>query len=234
MKNKFLQFFVTTACVVLLISSFYSCKKGSPNDPSPEDILQKKIGDVIPQQYLDTLKKLGFPVNEGTTPPNMEGAYFVNNFKLTKSNVPGDEIGYQFNNAKFKLFNQSTKDYGISLIGEHLLTLKDTSVTTAISGSGNNFTIYGKIKSVTKPYTAIFATIISGVKVGNNIKNLKVGLINVDDMNTPPGIFIPEGLGRVAYDADLTSEGIDYDTKSSAIVKENIFKSLINSGAVIK
>jgi len=123
-----------------------------------------------------------------------------------------------------KFFNQHNDDFGISLIGEHVLTLRDTSIVTAISGSGNNFTIYGKVKSTYGSYSAIFATIISGVKEGNNIKDYTIGLINIDNSKGGTGIFVPEGKARVAYDSDLITESIEYDSKTANSGNEKALK----------
>lgn len=199
---------------IISISYLAACKKGQ-DGPSNEEILKNKIGDVIPQQYLDTLKKLNFPVNEGTTPPNMEGSFYASPLVLKASNIAGDNPGHVFQSSKIKFFDQHNDDFGISLIGERVLTLRDTSIVTAISGSGNNFTIYGKVKSTYGSYSAIFATIISGVKEGNNIKNYTIGIINIDNSKGGTGLFVPEGKARVGYDSDFISESIDYDTKAA-------------------
>lgn len=214
MKNISIKKTLLGLLSILSLSYFTACKKDKEG-PSNEDILKKKIEDVIPQQYLDTLKALNFPINEGTTPPNVEGAFYASPLILKKSNISGDKPGDQFQSSKIKFFDQHNDDFGISLIGEHVLTLRDTSIVTAISGSGNNFTVYGKVKSTYGSYSAIFATIISGVKEGNTIKNYTIGLINIDNTKGGTGIFVPEGKGRVAYDSDLTSESIDYDTKTA-------------------
>ncbi|ETZ21923.1 hypothetical protein [Pedobacter sp. V48] len=213
----------TSILILAIISISYlaSCKKGK-DGPSNEEILKNKIEDVIPQQYLDTLKTLNFPVNEGTTPPNMEGAFYVSPLILRVSNILGDKPGNAFLSSKVKFFDQHNDDFGISLIGEHVLTLRDTSIVTAISGSGNNFTIYGKVKSTYGSYSAIFATIISGIKEGNNIKNYTIGIINIDNSKGGTGIFVPEGKARVAYDSDLITESIEYDSKTAKAGNERI------------
>nr|WP_067059717.1 hypothetical protein [Mucilaginibacter sp. L294] len=227
MKNILLKAISTGILSIATLTYFSGCKK---DGPSNETILKNRISDVIPQKYLDTLKKLQFPINDGTNPPNMEGAYFANHLILKASNLPSDVIGNQFHDAKFKLFDQSIKDFGISLIGEHFLTLNDTSIVTAISGSGNNFTVYGKVKSTTGTKSAIFAIIISGTKDGNNIKNYTEGLINIDNSNGGTGVFLPEGKARIVYDSDLVSERINYDDEVSVTPKNNAI-GLLNAAA---
>lgn len=186
---------------------FYSCSKDdAAKGPSDEDILNKKIEDIIPQKYLDTLKILGLNINTGVTPPNVEGSYNIQPYILDTSNLDADKPrGYRFQDGIVHLSAQSNKDFSIKLIGEHFLTVSDTSIVTAISGSGNNFTVYGKVKSVTGNNSAIAAIIMTGTKDGNNIRNFRIGIINIDNSNGG-GLFIPEGKGRVAHDADFISE----------------------------
>lgn len=185
----------------------YSCSKDdAAKGPTDEDILHKKIEDIIPQKYLDTLKVLGLNINTGITPPNVEGSYDIKPYILDTSNIANDPSrGYRFADGILHLSAQSNKDFSIKLIGEHFLTISDTSIVTAISGSGNNFTVYGKVKSVSGNYSAVVAMIMTGTKDGNNISHFKIGIINIDNSNGG-SVFIPEGKGRVAHDADFISE----------------------------
>jgi hypothetical protein len=185
----------------------YSCKKDdAAKGPTDEDIQQKKIEDVIPQKYLDTLKVLGFNINAGVTPPNIEGSYDIKPYILDTSNISNDyPRNHRFADGILHLSAQSTKDFSIQLVGENFITIADTSVVTAISGSGNNFTVYGKVKSVNGSRSAIIAMIMTGTKDGNNIRNFRIGIINIDNSNGA-GVFIPEGKGRIGHDADFISE----------------------------
>jgi hypothetical protein len=210
MKNLLIAF-----CIVIF-GSLVSCKKTKDIAPTPEEILTKKISDILPQKYVDTLTKLGLNVNNGTTPPNIVGAYIAKPFKLKESNIEGDVPGMNFTDGYVKFFDQSTTDFGIKLVGKNLLNLADTSVTTAISGSGNNFTVYGKVKSTYGSNYAYFAILLSGVKEGNTIKNLNMGILNIDNQHGG-SIFIAEGQGRVAYDTDLVSESINFEAIAAQV-----------------
>lgn len=146
-------------------------------------------------------------IHQDVKPPNVEGTYSIKPYILEKSNINTDVPGYQFLNGEVKLFNQSTKDFGINLTGKNFLNTADTSLVTAVSGAGNNFTIYGKVKSVSGTHSAIFAIVISGTKEGTALKNVKVGIINIDNSNGGT-VYIKQGQGRVAYDSDHISESI--------------------------
>lgn len=189
---------------LIALSCFSSCKK----DLTDEEILKGKIEDIIPQQYLDTLEILGLTINSGTTPPNVEGIYFISQTILKASNIPGDFApGHQFADGRLKVINQSS-DFTVDLFGKNFLSTNDTSILTAISGSGNNFTIYGKVKAVSGSNSAIFGIIISGEKDGVNINDLSYGLINIDDTNGG-GVFIQEGQARLVFDNDFVSTPLD-------------------------
>ena len=56
------------ALIVGVVLQFSACSKSKDINPSDEEILSKKIEDIIPQQYVDSLTKLGFTINKGTTP----------------------------------------------------------------------------------------------------------------------------------------------------------------------
>lgn len=176
----------------------------SCNKVNPVTIQQQKISDVIPAKYLDTLKHLGITIHEGTTPPNIEGTYEISPVKSKASNIPGDIIGSYFANAKVKFYEQSNSDFGIRLLAINILSYRDSSLSTAISGSGNNFTVYGKVRTYSGTNTAVFGVVLSGEKDGSNLKNIEWGLINIDDSNGN-NAFIKEGQARLQYDIDFVS-----------------------------
>lgn len=199
-KQTFLRSMIAIIAICFIATT--GCKKDEL-----EEIQQKRIDEVIPQKYIDTLKQLGITINEGTTPPNMEGIYQISSAKLEASNISTDIIGTVYTAMKFKLFSQNNTDFSIQLYGKNFIGLIDTSIVTAVSGNGNNFTVYGKIKANNGLNYAIFGLIISGTKEGADLKDVKFSLINIDNSNGG-GFFIPEGKARLFYDADFISESI--------------------------
>lgn len=189
--------FALFALSVLIVS----CSK--KDDASAQ---QKKIDNIIPEKYLDTLKKLGITIYTGTTPPNVEGIYSISPVKSLASNVPGDVPGSTFfANAKVKFYEQNNTDFDIKVLGRSILNINDSSLSTAISGSGNNFSVYGKLRTYSGANTAVFGVVISGELDGTSIKNFVWGLINIDDSQDPGHAFIKEGQARLQYDIDYTS-----------------------------
>lgn len=202
-----------TQTFVLLLFAFGvlllppSCKK---DDSGEKDELQELIDGIIPQQYIDTLRGLGLTIYEGKNPPVVNGIYEFQPTVLLNSNRPTDVVGQTFANAKVLYQNQSNSTFKIDLLGKMLFGSNDTSINTAISGSGNFFTVYGQVKSTIGASTAIFAIIMSGELAAGGIKDFKYGIINVDGSGDIEGNFIKEGEGRIIHDSDQFSPKADF------------------------
>lgn len=205
--NKMKTTLFLTLCVMMMI---FACKKDNDTNEVVEAIkkeeLTRKINDIIPKQYQDTLAKLGIVLNQEVEPPNLEGAFGIKPLRLLKSNRPQDPANMVFNDVSVKFFTQD-KDNNIKLIGKNFVGNADTSIVTAISGKGNDFTIYGKVKAVQGSNLAIFGIVISGVKDGDLLRNVRYGIINID--NSKGGtVFIKQGDARAVFDTDLISGSI--------------------------
>ena len=205
--KTFKSILILTVCTVVL----FACKKDKENEEIVEatkkEELTRKIADIIPAQYQDTLTKLGIVINKDINPPSLSGgAYIYTPMVLFKSNRKEDPANLRFLDSRVKFFDQDA-DNNIKFIGKNLLNTADTSIVTAISGSGNQFTVYGKVKSVNGSNSAIFAIVMSGSKDGNVLRDIRMGLINID--NSKGGtVFIKQGEARVVSDTDKISESI--------------------------
>ncbi|MBX2967008.1 MAG: hypothetical protein KF845_12755 [Cyclobacteriaceae bacterium] len=212
------------ALLLLLLASVFiwSCDKELSEEEIKKEMLTKKIQDIIPQQYQDTLKKYGLVINEGIKPPNVEGVYSAKPLLLEKSNRPGDAPGMSFLAAKVQFSEQNNDDFSIKLEGRNFLNTIDKSIKTAVSGDGSLFTVYGTVKSESGSNHAIFAILMSGEMDGSNIKNLKYGLINVDNSNGG-AVFIKEGEARIIYDSDKVSEQISSLDRVKTTPEESVY-----------
>lgn len=220
MKNTSKLLAKLSFAVLALAFLLTGCKKEEKIAPTDQQILENKIQDIIPQKYLDTLKILGLTIHSSTTPPNVEGVYDISPTKLRSTNRPQDIVGSTGFNSKMKLFEQSSDDFSIRLLGKMFLSENDTSIATAISGSGNNFTVYGKVKSVFGGNSAIIAIILSATKDGDALRNVEFGIINIDNSNGG-NVFIEEGQGRVWFDSDFISNTTNVFRMSDRNMTEN-------------
>ncbi|SDF62968.1 hypothetical protein SAMN05421827_10131 [Pedobacter terrae] len=214
------------ALIVGVVLQFAACSKSKDINPSDEEILTKKIEDIIPQQYVDSLTKLGFTINKGTTPPNINGSYLFKPFTIKSSNIPNDSYqpGYVLIDGVVKFYEQNTSDFSIKMLGKNFIGAADTSMVTAISGNGNKFTVYGKVKAYRNGGYNFYAFLMSGEKDGNNIKNGVAGIMNIDDSHAGFGT-ITKGQGRVAFDGDYTSEPTDFNSKTATITERGVMSS---------
>jgi len=204
---KSLNFTLMLAVVVLGLSS---CSKNREltEEINQVEIQKKQIQQVIPDQYLDSLKKLGLTINTGISPVNVEGNYAINPLILQSTNIKGDyAIGYKFADARVNL-SQQKEDFSIKLLGKNFVSNRDTSLVTAVSGTGNSFTVYGKIKSTQGTKVAEFAIIFSGTLENKTIRGFKYGLICISNKNGSDATFIKEGQCRVIMESDGLSTAI--------------------------
>lgn len=204
MKKNDLSNKVMLISFFTLTTFFYACKKENRGNNLVQ-VQQQQINQVLPQKYIDTLKNLGLTLHDGTNPPIINGIYILSPIKLTASNIPGDVIGQVFTDAKIKILNQDNTNFSLGILGKNFLSINDTSIVSAISGEGNNFTIYGKIKANNGNNSAIFALVLSGTLDATMLKNIEYGIINIDNTNGN-GSFISEGKTRIVYEADSISE----------------------------
>lgn len=198
--------FKQSLLVLVIATTLFACKKDKEkvDELAKQEVLQKKIADIIPKEFQDTLTKLGLVINQDVNPPKFNNEAFIfTPFVLFKSNRPQDAPNLKFLDGRVKFFDQD-QDNNIKLIGKNLLNEADTSIVTAISGSGNQFTIYGKVKSFAGTNSAVFAIVISGSREGTELKDIRMGIINID--NSKGGTrFIKQGEARVAFDTDKIS-----------------------------
>ncbi|WP_437918520.1 hypothetical protein [Sphingobacterium sp. LRF_L2] len=200
----------------LLSMLFYACGKDDAQkineNLAKEEVLEKKIQEIIPDQYLDSLRKLGLEINSGTNPVIIDGFFKFSPVELVKTSVPNDQIqpGYVFNDGYLHIFNQK-EDFTIQLIGKNFISTVDTSAVTAISGSGNKFTIYGKVNSEFEKERAEFAMVFSGEYLDGVIIKYTLGILcikkNITDEDKSR--FIELGSGRLVRESDEIAERIN-------------------------
>jgi hypothetical protein len=185
--------------------------------------LPVQISSYFSKENIDTLKKLGLTFNTGRNPPSLQGIFNISPCVLLNSNIKNDPpAGYQFNDGFFCFLNQKS-DLSISFkMFESDTSTSSTGSGGFIFGSNDSFTICLNESGTSKEnsgntisYKA--ATVISGIKSGNNIKNLKYGFIITDKQNDVHNSLMKVGECRIIKDEDSLSELLSNDTAFSSI-----------------
>ena len=163
----------------------------------------EQIESVIPEEYLGLLEPY-IPIHTGTTPPNIEGTYFISPNALLTDNV-GFEPGYVFGD-EYIMFYDQTSDNTINMKSTQLLGDLSVGEGLFISGSGEKFTIYfNEYTTYDKGSWLIKATIISGEYEDGSIKNYTCAFLILDEYDTDDSLM-DVGQYRVVIDQNYISE----------------------------
>jgi len=114
-----------------------SCKKDKKTPPS--NTLPAIINTIISQAQIDTLKKHGTVINEGTTPPVVSGIFLLSPNVCSYDNSGGNFSGQTFDDYAYKFSNQNTANFTVRVdyadVGGG--DVGSDSTATYISGSVN-------------------------------------------------------------------------------------------------
>lgn len=195
MKQNFSIYIVFSLALL-----FISC--GS-DDETPQQGLSK-INAVVPEAALRTVRGLGIDTFTGDTPPDISGTYLMNPNVLLRSNIPNDAPSnspfpeYTLNFTNFNAANGTISFTGSS--SEE----SDASPSAVVAGSGNDFSVYGKSTMVVGANSIVLGIIFTGTLENGEIKNLKRGIIVLDDSNGGANLWKNENA-RVYQDGDRSS-----------------------------
>lgn len=171
------------------------------------------IESVIPEEYIDLIEDY-IPIHKGTTPPNIEGTYFISPAVLLTDNL-GTPTGYKFADQYIMFYDQT---YNNTISMQSTQKLGDLSVGSGlfISGSGENFTVYfNEYRTYDDGSYLTQASIISGSIKNGYLYDYHYAFIVLDDYD-PYERFMDSGDYRIIYDQDGYSEPTEWplDTRS--------------------
>ncbi|MBK8711584.1 MAG: hypothetical protein IPL97_06920 [Niastella sp.] len=176
-----------------------SCKKDDKPNNNNNDVFPTPISNFVSQGMVDSLRAVGANVYSGTTPPIVNGIYFMHPDSCTFDNSPGNFTGTIFSDYKFKFSNQDNSLYTL-LVEQKAIpsgTLSSTPVSIHISGAGNQFSIF-LLRTVTPTgITVEQYNILSGTLTSNGIQGLQ-NILYVRSKGSDPGnIYPPAGTIRL-------------------------------------
>lgn len=190
-----------------------SCSK-SKDDNSDSSGLSQDIKNFVPETVIDSMRSWGFNINEGKTPPAINGVYSLSKNYCTFDNSGFDEADTYFADYHYKFQDQDNSKLTINLNYKVVnSTGSDTASGTGsfISGTGNDFTVFTDVKGLSEGVTYEWITFCSGTVTDNGIQNFQFGLYVKDKGPDPNNALINIGSARIFKDDDGLAEKIpDY------------------------
>lgn len=213
---------LTSAFTALLLGSLLildSCKK-----KDPEPTLSAKIQQIVPTDLLDKMKAQGMPINEGLTPPNIEGI-FVSSPHTVVSTFTGDvyKAGDSFVDFVLMFSNQNSKDLTVTIDTKSGGTTA-TGIGGFLAGSGNKFSLFAELTISGGGATGKQIRVFSGEITPNGIKDFYTTLV-FKEKNDPANYFLNVGEMRVIKDGD----GLASKRSTFRISAENIANTILKS-----
>ncbi|MDO5969207.1 hypothetical protein Q4Q35_05245 [Flavivirga aquimarina] len=192
---------------LLALTILFNCSK---SDDNQDDVFEGSIEDIIAfynEDLIDALEDLGFDINTGNAPPNLEGTFLFSPLILEASTVSGDIPGHLFSDYLATFSNQNNETLTIDYIGNHVnFSQKDEGNGAFISGSNNEFSMFLKTSSQINDSVLASATIaISGKVTEDGLEDMQMAIMMLDNKGNPDGVYIPDNTGRLLYDSDFIS-----------------------------
>ncbi len=188
--------------IILLLISVLVFGCSSDDDSTDEfDGSLESIEDFFTPELVDALNDLGFEINTGNTPPNIEGSFLMSPFELQASNIPSDQIGIVISDYLASFVNQNSNALTIDFMGQGG-SQTDVGNGSFVAGNGNQFTVLLKITSQIGSVPVDTAFAISGVVSDDGIEDMQTAGLMLDDKGDPEGVYIENNQGRVFFDSD--------------------------------
>jgi hypothetical protein len=200
---KRMNFFSLLPLLAVAALMFTAC--GSDDDDAgntPNAYVDSRITNVVPEQYLNQIRN-HMKINDGLTPPNIEGIYLmhVSTLVFDSYNAKGIDT---FNDAYFRFYDQNTVNKTVKLLESG--GTDGTGTGAYISGEGNNFTVFLNMSGSSHGFTFKEAVIISGTMTSEGIRNMEYCLLMIDNNDYEEKYIMKPGRFRIIKDGDGMSE----------------------------
>lgn len=200
-----------------------SCKK---ENKTAQPKFSQQILNIVPLSTIDSLKRWGMTIYEGTTPPNLEGVYLVNNAECTFDNSNAQRLGIWRSDYKYRFYNQDNGKLTISL-DYKATAAADTAkgVGSFVSGNGNQFSVFLQTQGVANGINYKSIYVISGTKTNTGIMNWQDCFQLTQKDSDPSGLLIKAGSTRIFKDQDGLSTITTYAIKPVTVSINTINKA---------
>lgn len=205
--------------IYLLVITFvlFSCSKDDDNNNQSQIGSIADIKNWANPEIIDAVENLGFTINEGDNPPNIEGEYQINPRILFATNIEGDwPLGSTFYKINMTFSNQNNTSLTVNFTGYETqtngtqgstLTVDNYLENSYIIGSGNLFTVFFKVDEVKDGSPAQLLYAFSGELTEEGISNIQNALFMIDNFGHVP-LYIENNTGRIFKDSDSMADRI--------------------------
>jgi len=202
---------------------------GDPDTATPGafDGSRPSIANIYSDSQLAALESLGFQINEGDDPPNIEGAFRLERIIMTATSVPDDTLS---NIAPADIIFRNQDNNSLTVDYELDQDNGDSALGSGsfISGSGNAFTVFFVSETITFGFAHDTTFSFSGIVTDAGIENAQFALFGIDDRGNPN--VLATDTGRLFIDLDGFSERIGGVPDSRPITALPSGSATINPG----
>lgn len=230
---------VPTALLLACALIIGACKKDKKDDNTPTGPLGPNypqiLNTIVTPAIIDTLKKQGMVINDGTTPPAINGIFLFSPAYCTFDNSGANRKGSYFDDYKLQFKDQNTSQYTVNFSYKDVSNGNDNASddnATYISGQNNLFTVFSQAKGTAQgiKYTAL--DVISGQAQGTAMKNLVWSHYLVSkDGDAGNLLLVPAGTTRMFTDKDGSSDSQTTFDLLPKQIQSTIVKALSVSAA---
>jgi len=179
-----------------------------------EENFDERITQQIPQEYLEKMSAY-MPIYSGSTPPNIEGAYKLSVQTLVYDAGGTYQPGKTFADYYLELSNQNTTrntiDFESKEINNSGNTISHTNKAEMVMlGQGDNFTVFAIVEGYADNIWIKKATIISGTKTSEGIRNFYLGTLMLDKGDDPSNKIMKIGTYRIFKDSDGLADNVSW------------------------
>lgn len=179
--------FCVSVCALFVMVSCSKSDSGEKQVKTSVFNIPTEAKAIISEEFIGKMADNGMTINEGTTPPNIEGIFATGILEMIYTSWKEDNypIGNQIEGYRYKFYEQKGTKVKMDYVHESLLSDDNaTGKGVIISGSGNKFTAYMELIGSFSRSTYKQASILSGEITPSGIKDFQwaVCLLEKNDL----------------------------------------------------
>ncbi len=191
---------------IATIFIFLSCSK---EDREEQNASMAALHEYLTPEVVDAMVEMGFNINTGEDPPNIEGKYLASPLLLLQSSLENDSPpGTEFPDLEYIFTEQDNEDLSVFVESYEAATGTTGEGSGAlIIGEGTFFSVFVKQELEDgNGHTYIGVEAISGDLFDTGIIDFQMANMMLDDRGNPNGNLIPNNTGRLFEDGDTKAD----------------------------